>query len=297
MPARTNHYQKLVKIINKELASADAKLTESAMLYDYEGKCEREVDILIESVISGCEIKIAVECTELSKPVGIRALESFKEKHRKLGINKTVVVSHSGFSKPAKEYAIANHIKTLTFNAARSENWSKHFAPLKKLAMYGRSYKLAQLAIDCSAELANSGFQFGLDTKVIINGALMDVGSFASKVWSESNVAQSHFKELRENELGGAQEPWAEITVELGKNHTFEDRNGARIQPDKLHIRMNYSSNYRELNPKPVEYDGKQYLAGGFFDKKKSEFAHFALTESSGQINGSMEFSSNLIPD
>ncbi|AHF65904.1 hypothetical protein PCH70_07510 [Pseudomonas cichorii JBC1] len=125
----------------------------------------------------------------------------------------------------------------------------------------------------------------------------MDVGSFASKVWSESNVAQSHFKELRENELGGAQEPWAEITVELGKNHTFEDRNGARIQPDKLHIRMNYSSNYRELNPKPVEYDGKQYLAGGFFDKKKSEFAHFALTESSGQINGSMEFSSNLIPD
>lgn len=54
MPARTNHYQKLVKIINRELASADANLTESAMLYDYEGKCEREVDILIESEISGC---------------------------------------------------------------------------------------------------------------------------------------------------------------------------------------------------------------------------------------------------
>ena len=297
MPARTNHYQKLVKMINKALASADVKLTESAMLYDYEGKCEREVDILMESIISGCEIKIAVECTELSKPVGIRTLESFKEKHRKLGINKTVVVSHSGFSKPAKEYAIANHIKTLTFNSARSENWSKHFAPLKNLAMYGRTYKLAQLAMDCSPESAKSGFQFGLDTKVIINGALMDVGSFATKVWSESNVAQSHCKELRENELDGAQNPWAEITVELGNNHTFEDRNGVRIQADKLHIRMNYSSNYRELNPKPVEYDGRQYLAGGFFDKKKSEFAHFALIESSGQINGSMEFSPNLIPD
>ncbi len=296
MPARTNHYQKLVKIINRELASVDARLTESAMLYDSEGKCEREIDILVESLVFGCEIKIGIECTELSKPLGIRALESFKEKHRKVGINKTVVVSQSGFSRPAKEYADINHIKILTFNAARSENWSKYFSPLRDMAMYGRAYKIDTLSIGCDVEQTKDGFEFGITSKVIVNDEFVDVAKFATDIWIGSDITKTYFKELKENELSGAAEPWAEIQVVLGQNYIFEDCRGVRVKPNTMNIRMTYSSNYRALSPKQVEYDGKEYLVGGFFDKKKSEYAHFAVTENAGQLKGSMEASLNLFP-
>lgn len=105
MPARSNEYQRLVYLINRALAQSEAQIIESAMLYDSEAQTDREIDILLKSKISGHEILIGIECTSVKNPVDLVRLEGLKEKHRKVGINKTVVVSRSGFTKTAKDYA------------------------------------------------------------------------------------------------------------------------------------------------------------------------------------------------
>jgi len=76
MPPRTNEFQKLVKIINKHLAPADAKITESAMIFDREAGINREVDILIETNVLNCNIKIGVECTTTSRKLDIKKLKN-----------------------------------------------------------------------------------------------------------------------------------------------------------------------------------------------------------------------------
>ena len=95
MPARTNEFQKLVKVINHHLVPTGAKITESAMLYDSESEINREIDILVESTLLNCDIKIGIECTTNRRPLDVRIIESYREKHRKVGINQTVIVSKS----------------------------------------------------------------------------------------------------------------------------------------------------------------------------------------------------------
>lgn len=296
MPARTNEYQKLVMMINKGLSQSDAKVTESAMLHDSEAGCDREIDILIQSKVSGYDIFVGVECTTVAKPVEIRTLESFKEKHRKVGINKTIVVSKKGFTKTAKQYANKNHIKLLTFDTAGREKWSKTFEKFKDIFVYGRSYKMRKFSILADEQDADTGFVFDNNVQVLWMDAFIPVHRFCAELWKGSGAAKSQAKLLRENELSG-EGPWVEPGFDLQKNFTFKDKNGIEIQPNGISFRMEYASNYQGLNSREVEYDGENYVVGAFDDKAKKQFAHFALREQKGVITGSVEVSANLIPD
>lgn len=297
MPARSNEYQKLVMLINKSLAAAGARVTESAMLHDPEAGCDREIDILVRSTVLGHEILIGIECTTVAKPVEVRILESFREKHRKVGINKTVVVSKKGFTKSAKEYARKNHIKLLTFEAAGREKWSKIFEPFRSMSIYGRSYRLTNLAIFAGEEFANLGFVFDNFAQVLWRNAFVPVQEFCAELWRDSDVSKSQAKLLRENELNGQGEPWVEVEFDLQKAFVFRDRNGVKIHPDSLSFKMTYVSNYQGLNAREVEYDGNTYVVGAFSDKAKKQFAHLVLREHDGTIRGSLEASANWIPE
>ncbi|MGZ9741119.1 restriction endonuclease [Pseudomonas sp. GNP012] len=296
MPARTNEYQKLVMIINKGLSQSDAKVTESAMLYDSEAGCKREIDILIQSKVSGYDISVGIECTTVAKPVEVRILESFKEKHRKVGINKTIVVSKKGFTKSAKEYANKNHIKLLTFDTAGREKWSKVFEKFQHTFVYGRSYKIETFSIFADEDDAKTGFIFDNNVQILWKGAFIPIYRFCAELWNGSGAATSQAKLLRENELSG-KEPWVEPGFDLSKNFTFRDKNGIEIQPNEISFRMAYASNYQPLNSREVEYDGENYVVGAFDDKAKKQFAHFALREKKGVITGSVEVSASLIPN
>lgn len=296
MPARTNEYQKLVLLINKSLSKSGAKVTESAMLYDSEAGSEREVDILIESNISGYEMSVGIECTTLARPVDIRYLESFKEKHRKLGVNKTVVVSKSGFTKSSKEYANKNHIKLLTFDSAGRQKWSKIFERFKNTFVYGRSYKMDEFSIIADKDADKADFVFDNAVQVLRQDSFISVCQFCAEVWAASGLPVSYAKLLRDNEKKGL-EPFVELGVDLKKNYTFRDRNGVEIQPAEISFRMIYASNYQSLDSREVEYDGESYVVGSFDDKVKKQFAHFSLREQEGVFTGSVEISANLIPD
>lgn len=293
MPARSNHFQKLVKAINHHLAPAGAKVTESAMLYDSEAETDREIDILVESTILNCSLKIGIECTTEAAPLDVRKIESFKEKHRKVGINKTIVVAKNGFSDSAKKYAEKHNIRLLTFKAAQKENWAKKFELLQGLSVYGRNYHLRSVSAVIAEDRATTGFSFDIGTVVSTAEGQVPLAKFAGDLFISSEVSKTAFKELMENEKNG-NDPWVEVGFDLHEQHEFTDSTGKTARPKSIAIVMGYKSNYRSLETKQVEYDGQDMVVGGFFDKSGS--AHVAIGEVDGKLSGTLEVSENLMP-
>lgn len=293
MPARSNHFQKLVKAINHHLAPAGAKVTESAMLYDSEAETDREIDILVESTILNCSLKIGIECTTEAAPLDVRKIESFKEKHRKVGINKTIVVAKNGFSDSAKKYAEKHNIRLLTFKAAQKENWTKKFERFQGLSIYGRNYHLRSISAVIADDRATTGFSFDHGTVVSTAEGQVPLAKFAVDLFISSEISKTAFKELIENERN-ENDPWVEVGFDLHEQHEFTDSTGKTAKPKSIVIVMGYKSNYRSLETKQVEYDGQDMVVGGFFEKSGS--AHVAIGEVEGKLSGTLEVSENFMP-
>lgn len=294
MPARTNYFQKLVKVINRRLAGSGAKITESAMIFDTEAETDREVDILIEGSTNGVPFRIGIECTDPAKPLEIRPIEGFREKHRKLGITQTIVVTSRGFSAPAKRYAEKNGIKLLTVGDATSENWLKTFKHFQDLSIYGRTYFLKSVSFEISPNAVDPEFVFDTKVYTIQDGERVPLVLFAGRTFQNSGITRHAFRELKQNETGA--EPWIEVGFTLEGAIEFLDSAGRSARPEGLIVVMGYRSKYRELNMKSVSYDGNELAAGGFFDKDGGEFANVAINEVDGALQGSVEVSASLIP-
>ncbi|MBK9440974.1 MAG: restriction endonuclease [Comamonadaceae bacterium] len=294
MPARSNHFQKLVKTINKHLAPAGAKITESAMLHDAEAEIDREIDILVESTILNCNLKIGIECTAESAPLEIRKIESFKEKHRKVGINQTIVVSKNGFSESAKTYAKKHNIKLLTFNSAKKENWLKQFEFLQGLSIYGGRYFIRGVSATLDPNKVTPDFLFNHEVIVFVNGEDVPLVKFAADLFVSSEVSKKAFKELMANEKTGGGDPWIEVGFELNEKYEFKDSSGRVSKPQSIVVVMGYKSNYRSLEMQQVAYEGKDMVVGGFFDKNSN--AHVAFNEVDGKLTGTLEVSESFLP-
>ncbi|HEU0153174.1 MAG TPA: restriction endonuclease [Arenimonas sp.] len=294
MPARTNYFQKLVKVINRRLSSSDAKITESAMIFDAEAETNREVDILIEGTASGLPFRIGIECTAVSKPLEIRPIEAFREKHRKLGITQTVVVTDRGFTAPAKRYADKNGIKLLTVGDATSENWLKTFKRLESLSIYGRTYFLKKVSFEVMAGDVDEAFVFDTNVHTMQGDERVPLVQFAGQTFKNAEISKLAFKQLMDNEANP--DPWIEVGFTLGGAIEFVDAAGRVARPQGLVVVMGYRSKYRDLNMRSVSYDGHQLAAGGFYDKDGADFASVAINDVDGVLQGSVEVSANFVP-
>jgi hypothetical protein len=128
MPQRSNEFQRLVNYIESQLAPVDAEVTESALLKDRVTGQDREVDILIEVDVGPRTLRVGIECTATGRPAGSTWVEGMHSKHLHLPIDKSVLVSRSGFSSPALEKAASWGIETLTFEEASDASWVKRIA-------------------------------------------------------------------------------------------------------------------------------------------------------------------------
>ena len=123
MPKRTNDFQKLLFLVEKQLAPLGASIEESAMLPERGTGELREVDILITLDEGRHRVKIGIECQDRSRPATKQWVEGIAKKHEELGINKTILVSASGFYSAAKRKADALFITTLDFAAVNDTDW------------------------------------------------------------------------------------------------------------------------------------------------------------------------------
>jgi hypothetical protein len=295
MPARTNEFQKLVKIINQSLIPAGAKVTESAMLYDRVSEKEREIDILVESSVLNCNIKIGIECTEISRPLDVLKLESFKEKHKNVGINQTIIVAKNGFTKSAKNYAEKNNIKLLTFNHARKENWLKRFEKFQSLFLYARNYTFNSAEL-LFKEQPDDKFEFNTSVLVSSSGGWVSLVDFSKELFLSSNISKIACKELIENEKKG-ENPWLKLGFSLNENFSFKDTAGIIVKPFEIAIIMDYKSNYKNLNANQVEYDGKNIVVGMNYDNKNRDFVSVSIIDSPEGYKANLEVSGNIFPN
>ncbi len=105
MPARTNPFQQLVKILHDRLDSS-AEVTESAMLTDRLTGQPVEVDIVVRHEVSGYPVVVSIECRDHKRRQGPGWLDEMVGKHRYLETSRLVLVSSSGFTATAQSISM-----------------------------------------------------------------------------------------------------------------------------------------------------------------------------------------------
>ncbi|MFF1821481.1 hypothetical protein ACFVWG_29535 [Kribbella sp. NPDC058245] len=113
MPARTNDFQAIVYFVKKHIA-ADAVVRESAILADRITGEPREVDVLITGTVAGQELTIGIEAREHKRRQGVEWVEQAANKHSRLPIHQTVLVSASGFTESAERLAAKLGVELVT---------------------------------------------------------------------------------------------------------------------------------------------------------------------------------------
>src|SRR5205809_1075002 len=123
MPARTNEFQTLIYEIERQLAPLGAVVEQSAMLPERTTGDLREVDMLISLDEGHHRVRIAIECQDKSRPATKQWVEAIAKKHEELGINKSVLVSSSGFYAAARRKADALFMSVLDITTLSRTDW------------------------------------------------------------------------------------------------------------------------------------------------------------------------------
>lgn len=261
MPKRTNEYQKLVLAINQHLASSDAKVTESKMLYDPISEQDREIDILIEDNSGPYTFRIGIECTAKSRPIGVPALEQLISKHKNVGIHKTVIVSKSGFAVSAQKFAKKNQIDAISFGQALSQSWPSFLDKVKDVQLVLHSTTIDDIGFNVTFLESADKVEYSLEStvltetkdKVLISNFVYDLISSGST----RNIKES--KLIDGEKTKNSSKHYHEWCFE--NEIIITDKNGIKAKCSKLSA--NYTIvrsaspqqlNYEEFNENPVVY-------------------------------------------
>lgn len=86
----------------------------------------RQVDILIEGTVAGTTIRVAVECKDWSRRVGIDTVEQFLGKLADIDADRGIMYSSSGYSQPAHDRCDRVPNKpSVTLRAALIDPWTE----------------------------------------------------------------------------------------------------------------------------------------------------------------------------
>lgn len=144
MPKRSNQFQRLVALINQCLAH-DVLVTESKLIPDIITGESREVDIVLSGTISDYPVSIGIEVSSKNRKADTTWVESMYGKHQSLPLDKLVLVSERGFTKPALKKAAHYGIETIKFENALQTDWEL----VTKLTAKG-IFELTSFKCDCT---------------------------------------------------------------------------------------------------------------------------------------------------
>lgn len=123
----TNEFQELVKLIEQSLYSKNAKIVCPAFVQGQGLDEFREVDILITDQLGPRTIKIAVEATDLGRPLGIGKFEAFLAKYRgegRVAVQDFYIVTRKGFTEDVRERAMLADVELITLADAQAADWT-----------------------------------------------------------------------------------------------------------------------------------------------------------------------------
>jgi hypothetical protein len=98
----------VIAIIHEQLAERGVTVTESKKLLDQAAGTMREVDVVAEGTINGQPMILSVEVIDHARPASLTWVDQMLGKHSTMPTNKLILVSWSGFSKPALAKVVAH---------------------------------------------------------------------------------------------------------------------------------------------------------------------------------------------
>lgn len=267
MPKRTNEYQKLILAINQHLASSDAIVTESRMLWDALSEQNREIDILIEDNSGPYKVTIGIECTAKSRPVGVPTMEQLINKHKSVGIQKTVIVSKSGFAVSAKKYAKKMQIDAISFGQALTKPWPSYLNKAKNVRLILHSTTIDDIDFNVTFLEDAEKVEYSLETTVLTyTNEILLISDFVYDLISSpstQNINESNIVDVEMTNGGSKHYGEWEFKHEI----IITDKNGVKAKCTKMsasYTVVRSSSpeqlNYEDFNNKPVIYGSSDSL-------------------------------------
>jgi hypothetical protein len=105
-------------LIGENQLADTATVEESVLFTDNLTKKDVEVDIVIRQTVNGIPICIGIECTSGGRRATVEWVRGMVGKHQTIPVDKTILVSRSGFTRQAIERAEAENILPLTLEQA-----------------------------------------------------------------------------------------------------------------------------------------------------------------------------------
>lgn len=291
MPKRSNKFQKLITAIHACIVN-DVCVEESAFLVDRETGKEREVDILLRSQLGDYPVFLSVEVIDRSRRAGSGWIEEMTGKHQALPTSKLVLVSRSGFTKPALEKAKARGIETLTVEEACATDWDL------ALRFEGqRVFQLFNIRFSCSAHIAGKSdwVPAPLSARVSLpaneNPSVGDIVAFVLSNPKIKHAVLAHFDSTKEQEYHAVFNP-PEGTL-------FEEAPNLHTSLIKLSIGL-----HLDFEATPVEFASGRFrerkLAYGQATEPDNYLCIVMTKKENGELEG-MLYDSNgfrrLFPD
>lgn len=267
MPKRTNEYQKLILAINQHLASSDAIVTESKMLWDPLSEQDREVDILIEDNSGPYKVTIGIECTAKSRPIGVPTMEQLINKHKSVGIQKTVIVSKSGFAVSAKKYAKKMQIDAISFGQALTKPWPSYLNKAKDVRLILHSTIIDDIDFNVTFLEDAEKVEYSLETTVLTyTNEILLISDFVYDLISSpstQNIKKSNIVDVEMTNDGSKHYGEWEFKHEI----IITDKNGVKAKCTKMSASYTVARssspeqlNYEDFNNKPVIYGSSDSL-------------------------------------
>ena len=278
MPKRSNKFQKLVTAIHACIAN-NVHVEESAFLVDKETGKKREVDILLQSRFGDYPISMSVEVIDRSRRAGSGWVEEMAGKHQALPTNKLVLVSRSGFTKPAIEKARGREIEALTIQEACATDWNL------ALRLEGQGvFQLFNVQFTCSAHLDGKSdwFPAPLSAKVFLPGGERptEVRNIVRFVVSEPKIRQAvlaHFDSTKEQAYHAVYTP-PEGTL-------FEESADVRASLIKLSVSL-----HLDFKATPLEFASGRFrgrdIAYGQATEPDNTLCFVMTKKENGEVDG-----------
>lgn len=217
MPQRSNEFQSLMTKIEAALHGKNAKVQESAMIYNYDTESKTEVDILITFNVGGNEYKTAIECQDRSRPAGVPWIAELKSKRDGCRIDKIIAIHSIGFTRSAEIQAQKYGIETLTPKTVDVETLENTIRPFTNFVTQtfrckfpdGIAFKMIG-PTPSKAEKDSSILIFGEKTEIVLCEFVDQVELIVRDALSK----QYDLRKTTFNELDGS-EKQKEIEVQL----------------------------------------------------------------------------------
>jgi len=139
------YFEDLISWIHMCLAE-NARVVPNAKIPDKDSGELRQVDIAIHVTEEPYRMLIVVEVRDRKRPVGSGYIEEIESKRDSVGADAAVIISKSGFTKPAKQKAVRHDIRIMTYDEALQHTWVE-WAKMRTITVINRVFEVLNVDI------------------------------------------------------------------------------------------------------------------------------------------------------